>query len=240
LEEKMKTKRISYSVLSVSLVLAMLLGLTTFLASPTESHAQGLTPSSANLLSGPIQKIPANKSSIRDTTPYFKWMRVTGAVKYQLVVDNNVSFGSPEVNISNITNTYITLGTPLKEGTYYWRVRAMDAKNNWGHWSYIFRFTVDITPPGTPVLLSPVSGTKTTDHTPTFTWKAPTGAWKYVFSIDDNADFSSPVFTSPPVEPTMYNMLFALDSGTYYWRVRARDAAGNWSSWTVAWKLIIK
>lgn len=236
----MKTKRFSLLVLPVSLLLALLMGLGTFLVTPAPTHAQGLFPFSSSVLSGPILKLPANKSSINDTTPYFKWKLLDGAVKYQLMVDDNVGFGSPVLNLTNITNTWFTLTSPLPQKTYYWRVRAMDNKSNWGRWSYIFRFTVDTIAPGVPVLLTPPNNTSTTDRTTTFTWKAVTGAAKYQIVLAMDAAFTDVYFTSYFLEPTSYNFLFAIDPGTYYWRVRARDAAGNVGKWSVVWKVIIK
>lgn len=237
----MKTKRFSLVVLPVSLLLALLIGLGTFLVTPAPTQAQGLIPLSSAGLTGPILKLPENKSYTNDTTPNFKWKLLYGAVKYQLMVDDNVSFGSPVLNLTNITNTWYTMTSPLPQKTFYWRVRAMDNKSNWGNWSYIFRFTIDTIAPGVPVLLSPLNGSSTTDRTTTFTWKAVTGAAKYQILLSEDAAFTSPVyFSSVFLEPTSYNFLFAIDPGTYYWKVRARDAALNVGGWSTVWKVIIK
>jgi hypothetical protein len=240
MEETMKKSQTSITVLSLSLLLALLLGVGTFLVTPAPTHAQGLLPTSLSTLSAPTLKLPKNKSSLNDTTPYFKWTMVTGAVKYQLVVDNNVSFGSPILNLTNITTTWYTMTSPLPQTTYYWRVRAMDNKGNWGRWSYIFRFTIDTVAPGVPVLLAPLNGAVTYDRTTTFYWKAVTGAEKYQLYLSETADFADPYFTTYFLEPTAYNFLFAIEPGTYYWKVRARDAAGNIGGWSVVWKVIIR
>ncbi|MBI2332245.1 MAG: hypothetical protein HYU84_08835 [Chloroflexi bacterium] len=53
---------------------------------------------------------------------------------------------------------------------------------------------------------------------------------KYQIEVDNNADFSSPEFSTSTNKATIQvkNLLARL----YYWRVRASDAAGNWSSWS--------
>ena len=236
----MKKSHTSITTLSLCLILALLLGVGTFLVTPAPTQAQGLFPFNSSVLSAPTLKFPKNKASMNDTTPYFKWTLVTGAVKYQLVVDNNVSFGSPVLNLQNITPTWYTMTSPLPQGTYYWRVRAMDSKSVWGRWSYIFRFTVDTVAPGVPVLLTPLNGAYTYDRTTTFYWKAVTGAEKYQLYLAETPDFSTTYFTTYFLEPTSYNFLFAIEPGTYYWKVRARDAAGNIGGWSVVWKVIIR
>jgi hypothetical protein len=75
------------------------------------------------------------------------------------------------------------------------------------------------------------------DDTPTFVWAAIAGAAHYRLQVDNNADFSSLVIntlvTTRQYTPT------ALADATYYWRVRARDAAGNWGGWCTRWAVTI-
>lgn len=63
-----------------------------------------------------------------------------------------------------------------------------------------------------------------------FRWQAVSGAVLYQLQIDNDFDFSSPVFSR--TQRTTFRRPFALRPGAYYWRVRARDAAGNWGLWS--------
>lgn len=78
--------------------------------------------------------------------PGFKWEPVEGAAKYQLQVSkfntmSPVFWPVPEFKI--MTGPYVP-NPPFEEGTYSWRVRAIDAKGNQGEWSEIQSFYLDL------------------------------------------------------------------------------------------------
>lgn len=74
--------------------------------------------------SPPLPSLPTDGSSTCDTTPTFTWSRIIGAESYQLQVDNNSDFTSPEVSITASGTSY-TSGSALVPDTYYWRVSAL-------------------------------------------------------------------------------------------------------------------
>ena len=57
--------------------------------------------------------------------------------------------------------------------------------------------------------------------------------------MDDNADFSSPLLVQSSLAVSEYTLTDVLPSGTYYWRVRAVDGAGNASGWTSVWSFVV-
>ncbi len=80
--------------------------------------------------------------------------------------------------------------------------------------------------------LVPTDGSSTTDTTPTFSWNAVPGATGYELQI---ADSEAGVETSPAtsVTGTSYTPTSALTKGkTHYWRVRAKDGAGQYGAWS--------
>jgi len=86
----------------------------------------------------PILLSPSNGSAtVR--RPWFKWSAVSGAVKYQLEIDNNADFSSPE--FSATTSKTTLQAKNLLSRPYYWRVRVSDAAGNWSTWSVPFLFT---------------------------------------------------------------------------------------------------
>ncbi len=87
-------------------------------------------------------------------------------------------------------------------------------------------------PPSSPTLTAPADGATNTALRPTFQWTA-TGAQSYVLEIDDNADFSSLVYTSAVLTTTSHQIDFDLPGlAQFFWRVRGTNlcSAGNFSS----------
>jgi hypothetical protein len=178
-----------------------------------------------------------------DTTPIFDWGDVTdpSGVNYILQVDNDTDFSSPIISKEGLTGSTYTLAEDeaLPAGAYYWRVEAIDGVGNTAGWTDSFSFTIvtlDTTAPPKPSLQSPANGEKTSDTTPTFDWSDvsdPSGA-NYSLQMDDNADFSSPIISKEELAQSTYTLAEgeALSKGTYYWRVKAVDGAGNTAGWT--------
>ena len=94
--------------------------------------------------------------------------------------------------------------------------------------------------PGAPDLVSPASGTGTTDSTPTLDWQAgsrtcaPSG---YQVQVTDDRTFGtidqSATLSGSQSSWTVADPLTACQ--TYVWRVRARSAADTWSGWSNVW-----
>ena len=63
-------------------------------------------------------------------------------VTYELQVDNNVNFGSPEVEAPGLTGTTFTSTTELAPGIYAWRVRARDGAGNVSRLPQVWAFII--------------------------------------------------------------------------------------------------
>jgi hypothetical protein len=110
-------------------------------------------------------------------------------------------------------------------------------------------FFMEESPPAAPEPLSPVNGTGVGfvgKVAPTFKWSNvtdPSGIASYDLQISTNGtDFTAPVVSLSidsenvtSVDDTIAYALpkeYALSSGTYYWKLRAIDDAGNEGGWT--------
>lgn len=69
-----------------------------------------------------------------------------------------------------------------------------------------------------------------TMHTLTLTWGIVSWAAGYEIQIDDSRSFSSPVYSDNTLSAPEYRAWF--NNGTYYWRVRAKDAHDKWGGWS--------
>lgn len=97
-------------------------------------------------------------------------------------------------------------------------------------------FSIDTVPPTAPALISPANGTTTSSNPPTlFSWStasdATSGVASYTLQVSSDPVFSSPQ-TYSGITTTSYSLASQLSVGTWYWRVEARDNAGNVGPWS--------
>jgi Tol biopolymer transport system component len=85
---------------------------------------------------------PWNNYTYTDATPQFRWSGSYLAEVYELSVDNNSDFSTPEIHLSSITDTYYLPINNLEDGHYYWRVRAR-YEGDWSAWADVWEFTID-------------------------------------------------------------------------------------------------
>ncbi|HAQ60498.1 TPA: hypothetical protein DCR49_00600, partial [Candidatus Delongbacteria bacterium] len=83
---------------------------------------------------------PTNGQTLYDLTPYFDWTDVSNATAYNIVVDNNSDFLSPEINTEVSVSNY-QQASNLPTGTYYWKVRS---RNEAGYSAFTGNWTVNI------------------------------------------------------------------------------------------------
>jgi CSLREA domain-containing protein len=188
----------------------------------------------APLLSGPL----ANTFWTSTTLPPFTWTMAGTGHTFQVQIDNQSTFASPERDVLTPVDELTYTADSLADAKYYWRVRAINSSNVAGPWSLVRAFTLDNLPPAAPILTAPANNAFITVVRPTLTWKAVAGAKQIVVQVATDAGFTDlrvnktlgPAAVSYPLTAAE-----ALSYGaTYYWRVQAVDAAGNASPWSTA------
>lgn len=120
--------------------------------------------------------------------------------------------------------------TSLTDGIYNFSYRSSDKAANWQSPSMI-NLRSDATPPSTPQMLE---GASSVVNPIRISWTAAadvvSGVSHYHIRIDDNADFSSPLYEAP-VGNITYLLYNGSVNGTFYSSVRAENGAGLNSSW---------
>ncbi len=143
-----------------------------------------------------------------------------GVTAYEIKRDTT-SLGTVAGTSKSVTNlTYNT--------TYSMTVRARDAAGNWSGWSSARNVTTlnDTSAPSTPTNLA---GSSITGTSFTLTWSASSdniGVTAYEVKRDTTS--------LGTVGGTSKSVTNLINGTTYSMTVRARDAAGNWSSWSSA------
>jgi len=155
----------------------------------------------------------------------------TDVVAYKYKLDDGAwgteTLVSTHIILSGLSDGSHMVSVIGKSALGLWQAEADATTADW---------TVDTAVPPAPNLLSPANEASTSDTTPTFDWSDVTDASgvSYSLQVDDNADFSSPIISKEGLTESTYTLTKdeALSKGTYYWRVKAVDGAGNASGWT--------
>jgi hypothetical protein len=141
-----------------------------------------------------------------------------------------------QVLIEGVSDQNYLLPPNLPDGIYYWRVRAMFEPNDaLGPVSAVRNLHIDKTAPTAPALSTPLASAYiTTTRRPALTWTASGGApMQYIVEIDTTAAFLSPetlITVNASVRTYTPTAAQALANGDYWWRISARDEAGNVST----------
>jgi lectin-like protein len=221
------------------------------------------TPSSL----GPNRYI--NASWYNDTTPTFTFNMSdpdgSNTVKYQIQIDDNMDFSSPVVDYTSAlavqgsqtftvgqaagSGTYSTgsNGQTLTDRQYYWRVKTIDnvgagsayAVANSGN----IAFRLDTGAPDTPP--TPTTSSYMTDTTPTWGWgniqDTMSGFGTLQLEWSQDPTFITGVSTDQTDWPAFnsYTLTTPLSNGTWYFRIKATDAAGNTSPYSANASMVI-
>jgi hypothetical protein len=179
---------------------------------------------------------PPDGANISDFSPSLDWSDVSGADFYEVQVDNNSSFSSPERSSAPSVSQW-TIIPDLVLGTWFWRVRAHGSPG-FSNWTNPWSFAVAALPPfGPPVLLSPGNGATVYDVSPTLDWADVSDADFYQVVVDDDSDFSS-LDRYSAQDSSRWTVSPELTAETWYWMVRSHGTPG-FSGWSVVWHFTV-
>ena len=189
----------------------------------TTGLSLGLLVSAPAFAAAPAAPVGLGTSQPNSSTPILAWDLVEGATKYEVQVDDDPAFASPEVNTTTTTNRRFVPLIALPPGQVYWHVRAVNASSEKSDWS-ADQFTVAAV--AKPVPLSPVDGTVLSQpsNPPLLSWSGSQGAISYTVEVDGDADFIGA--SSYTTKTTSLVVPDPLGAGDYFWRVTATKAAG--------------
>jgi hypothetical protein len=162
--------------------------------------------------------------------PVFSWDPVAGTDKYNFQLAADTGFNSLVYQLSGTKNTRATPDKTVPNGTYYWRVQAVDASGNTSPWSdarQIEKLWAE-----SPALTQPDDAATISfpDEPLVLRWDPVPGAAKYHIYVASDPDLASLVTSDgDPYETQATNAAPALllSSNTYYWAVTPLDAQGN-------------
>jgi hypothetical protein len=163
------------------------------------------------------------------------WAPVPYAASYMFSLASDPALANVVINQGQPLETWATNYVPvfnlLPSGTYYWNVVPVDSEGNRGTPSPVSSFTWSWPSATTARVADLMTADEMFD--PQFSWDPVPGATKYEVEVNSSVDFApgskvccSQLTTSTSLAPTV-----VFRDNTYYWRVRALDAAGNAGVW---------
>jgi hypothetical protein len=192
-----------------------------------KSHAKGLA--------APGLQSPANGASFQ-SFPVIQWSAVSGAALYEYQIAQDPKFESIALGTGNgkgaarTHSTAAALDTAVADGTYYWRVRAISAKDAPGAWSptrtSVKAWTL------APRLFGPTALSVSWPSNPlVLNWSPVPYATKYLITIATDPALSNAVVGSvtQPVDTqgTVAALPTSLAQGQYFWAITPVDAQGH-------------
>jgi hypothetical protein len=188
----------------------------------------------------PTLLVPVGGQWLQSSTIGFQWTPVTfgsglSAVRYVLQLDTTALFSHPLTD--TLSAPFDTVNF-LAEGHYWWRVRAYDLAGNQGTFSTAEAFGIDMSPPAIPSTIYPPHLSLIWTDTTSIIWHVAgdnlSGTELYHLQLARDSAFADTVTGFAPTAGDTHRHASIPDTINYYWRVRARDLAGNWSNWCQA------
>lgn len=216
-------------------------GLTSEWATPCAVTYDATAPAVPTLVS------PANNATVNGASITQSWSDTSSDVDHYIYESYNNSAATSLRWHEEFAGTSKTATNVANGTTYWWRVKAVDHAGNVSPWSALWKIAVDNVAPGVPTLETPANNATITDNNFWFEWADVADAASYEVqfsqsnSTDSNGALNIGVWAGDAShnQPTESRAWSAGATGTWYWQVRAVDAAGNKSAWTVPWKLTI-
>ncbi|SFC35881.1 hypothetical protein SAMN04487891_109161 [Flagellimonas taeanensis] len=180
---------------------------------------------------------PMDSSVVTTNAVGFNWEKVDEATSYRVQIaapdfENTSQMVLDSVIVEDTLGNVVTrIDQDLVNGNYAWRVKALNSDYETVFAVSSFQVDgdeeLDITPPNIPQLATPANGASLTQYSVSFSWTRQdiSGTAErdsiYIFSDESLTNLTTKALGANKTYTT------SLASGTFYWYVRAFDAAGN-------------
>jgi hypothetical protein len=180
---------------------------------------------------------PMNGEVNVSTSPFLRWrMQAYGDSCHLRVGTDSLLTSNLIVNDSSLTDTARVAGGLLNGSKYFWKVRAKNI-NGYGPWGSTWHFATIVLVPEAVQLVSPANGALVGTDSVRFRWRQVAGsgiAYAFEIAIDSLLQFRK--VDSTVVDTTRSERVLA--GQHYWWRVRARNAAG-WGPYSPLYRFVV-
>ncbi len=166
---------------------------------------------------------PSNSSGNQPISGTLTWQSSQDATQYDVYLDTN----NPPTTIvsANQAGTSYNYSGLLNNAVYRWKIVAKNTNGTTVASGAPWSFTTIVASPSSFNLTSPTNGATSQTVSGAIFWQSSTNATQYDVYLDTN---SSPVtLVSADQSGTTFNYSNLLDSKNYYWKIVAKNVAGN-------------
>lgn len=205
----------------------------------TSYSVNTLTIDTANTLKNQIVVLvsPSSNFLTNNTSILFKWNLLEKATDYWIKIKKN----GDEIISQTLKRDTITF--QLTHGSYSWQVKAMNSDNDTETPFFSANFIIDTEAPIAPTLKIPSDLDTISINTLPINF-----SWSFVASNQSELVLSkndtTSLFPSFPVNLSdstfIWNPTTGATQGTYFWKVRNKDNAGNVGAYSVWRKFILE
>lgn len=198
-------------------------------SSASNYYLKTLQVDSTRNLDGQLVKLtnPSKDSYVNSGTVTLKWDKLYNAESYIVKVYKNEWVNDPVYSSEPLDSASILI-KDLQEGKYSWGVKAVNSFSSTDFSKG--NFLVDKTVPGTPVLTKPEDKSLIYDKDIAFSWSDNQDAGsplKDSILVSSDSLFRSGATYLKLVQGKSPFNLMVQDTGTYFWKVKSTDLAGN-------------
>jgi hypothetical protein len=193
-----------------------------------------------------VLSYPADNFYTNNANIIMTWETFSAADKYSFELLKIANGSSSLANQqSNLTSPAISLTNSIlnSDAEYNWKIKAFNTTNTTNTQFSSRKFYLDTVNPNQPTNVSPLNNSlQINNQQISFTWSIPTDSGSvlspisYIFETANNSTFTSAEATT--VTTTNYQKTFT-NSGDYYWRVKAKDQAGNVGTYCPSFKFTV-
>jgi len=209
--------------------------------------------------STPLLSSPTNYQIVYTSYPVFGWQASSSGdpwdiVKYTIEYSTYANFSFSVSSAGVVLTSYSVTSALVENATYYWKVTALD------YWDYptagyyvprgsqtvsdiwLFRVNVSSENPNAVSLLWPINNQILAKQTTTFYWNPATdpdpGGYITEYEIVWAKNFALTLeATTESTGTASYLVSNLADNTTYWWRVKAKDDTGLWSTVWSTWSV---
>ncbi len=204
---------------------------------PAQEQIDAAAITSPSLISPAEAQTFSADSAPPTGVPTLKWQAIPDASTYHVEVSSSQGFGDKVVDTYTVATSYTPKDT-FADGTYYWRITAVDKyRSAMGPPSSVRTFVKDWCDNGSifPELTYPEDGASFGSfENDFFQWQPIIGAASYKIEVATNDDFSTIIYDDITIKP-QNTPTKRLENNQYYWRVWPIDSEGHYGETSPTW-----